>query len=139
MSAPAPSALLASGELEREVLARLARGGLSVWDTELRHQLRRRGHPLEALPGVLADLQRRGLIEAEMHYRLTPAGAELVPAAMRPAPIAISSAPWSNPPLSPPTRRRRARPAARAVARTRAARKPATAFRPARDTERLVT
>lgn len=139
MSAPAPPALPDVRELEREVLLRLARGGLSVWDTELRYQLNRHGHPLENVPGLLADLQRRGLIEAEMHYRLTSAGAQLVPAAMRPAPIAISSTPWSNPPLPLPTRARRARTAAGTSARTRANRKTARAFRPARETERLVT
>ncbi|MGO9754646.1 MAG: hypothetical protein ACLP50_16020 [Solirubrobacteraceae bacterium] len=90
---------LADGKLDHEILLRIARGGLHIADAELRYQLGRRGGPLGRLAGLLVDLQRRGLIEAEMHYRLTPAGAKLLHAHERPAARALSSLPWSNLPL----------------------------------------
>ena len=96
MSAPAPPALPDVRELEREVLLRLARGGLSVWDTELRYQLVRRGHTLTPSgsprrPGGPRAHRERGPLSPDL------VGARLVPAAERPAPTAISSIPWTVP------------------------------------------
>jgi hypothetical protein len=94
----APEATKTPTELEREILTRIARGGLLICETELRYQLERRGHNRLDLLEVLTDLERRGLIESETHFRLTPAGAGRVPARDQPAPRAISSIPWSSPP-----------------------------------------
>src|SRR5450755_2649922 len=131
VTAAAPArAARGTAHTEREVLTRIARGGLLICETELRYQLQRRGMDLGSLPGLLADLQHRGLIESETHYRLTAAGAALVPAGGdRPAPRALSSIPWSSPPTPargpraprPPTAGDRPPPGTPA-ARTRASR-----------------
>ena len=84
-------------QTEREVLTRIARGGLLIAEDELYYQLQRHGVKPGQAPGLLADLQQRGLIESQTHYRLTPAGAELVPAGDRPAPAGISPTRWSSP------------------------------------------
>jgi hypothetical protein len=110
-------------ELDREVLTTIARGGLLICETELRYQLARRGQDRPDLLELLADLERRGLIESETHYRLTATGAQRVSASDRPAPRAISSIPWSTPPRPSPivpraraSRGARRKPAGRAAA-----------------------
>lgn len=110
-------------QVDREILTRIAGGGLLLCETELRYQLARRGHHRRDLLELLADLERRGLIESETHYRLTLEGAAEVPARDRPAAPAISSIPWSSPPrpspIIPPTRpsrRARRNPAGRLAA-----------------------
>jgi hypothetical protein len=91
-----------SAEFDSELLTNIARGGLLICEPELHYQLARRGHDTASLPALLANLEKRGLIESAVHYRLTPAGAQLVPARERPAPAAISSIPWTVPPSTPP-------------------------------------
>jgi len=81
-----------AGELELELLTRIARAGLHICETELRYQLRSHGQP--DLLGLLADLEQEGFIESETHYRLTAKGAARVPAGDRPGPRSISSIPW---------------------------------------------
>ncbi|MGO9955970.1 MAG: hypothetical protein ACLP50_08305 [Solirubrobacteraceae bacterium] len=120
---------------DRELLTPIARGGLLISETELRYQLQRRAMDLGALPGLLADLQQRGLIESETHYRLTLAGAALVAVGDRPAPRGISSIPWANQPL--PTSCRPSRRRAASTAPTRASQ--AKAVRGGRKTARLMT
>ncbi len=83
-------------EPQREILTRIACGGLLICETELRYQLARDGHHGPELLDLLAELQQQGLIESEIHYRLTQEGAALVPAPDRPAPRAISSIPWTS-------------------------------------------
>ncbi len=125
-------------DLDVEVLTRVARGGLLICEAELRYQLARRSHGPARVPGLLADLEQRGLIESAVHYRLTPAGAQLVPAAERPAPAAISSVPWTVPP-TPATAT--GAPAGRSPARDQArpaSRSPRT-VRPRRKTEAVMT
>jgi hypothetical protein len=62
---------------ERQILARVSRliGGP---ERELRYQLERKDdHPLarrEELLDVLAELEDRGLVVSELHFRLTEAG-----------------------------------------------------------------
>jgi hypothetical protein len=107
-------------DLHLGILTRIARGGLHIPDAELRYQLARHAQPSERLPQRLADLQRRGLIEAETHYRLTRAGAQLLPADQRPAERAIGGIPWANQPLPPPLSRRPARRRAAPMAPTAA-------------------
>lgn len=111
-----------AAELEREILTRIARGGLLICQTELRYQLRRHAHEHDHhLLNLLATLEQRGLIESETHYRLTPVGVARVPPGDRPFPRGISAIPWSRtpprsgrettpgapPPLRPPRRTRR--------------------------------
>ena len=67
---------------ERQILHRVDRGGMSICERELRYQLERKdNHPLAQEPellDVLADLQARGLIEAERCFRLTAEGRVLL-------------------------------------------------------------
>jgi hypothetical protein len=63
---------------DQRILVRVARGGIHIGEGELRYQLERKdNHPLaqaDELLDVLADLEARGLIEAELCFRLTPEG-----------------------------------------------------------------
>jgi hypothetical protein len=108
-------------EPQREILTRIARGGLLICETELRYQLARHGHHGPELLDLLAELEQQGLIESAIHYRLTPQGAALVPALDRPAPLAISSIPWTSAtprrPQKAPSRSRLRRPRTRTSGR----------------------
>jgi hypothetical protein len=63
---------------ERQILVRVARGGMLIGERELRYQLERKdSHPLaraDELLDVLAEIEAGGLIEAELCFRLTPQG-----------------------------------------------------------------
>jgi hypothetical protein len=63
---------------ERQILVRVDRGGIRIEERELRYQLERKdNHPLaqaDELLDVLAELEARGLIEAELCFRLTRQG-----------------------------------------------------------------
>lgn len=120
ITAVAPQATKTPAELEREILTRIARGGLLICETELRYQLRRRGHERPDLLELLADLEHRGLIQSETHYRLTAEGAARVPVADRPSPRAISSIPWTT---SPSEGTARQTPGAAGASRARPARR----------------
>jgi hypothetical protein len=65
---------------DRQILVRVDRGGILIGERELRYQLERKdAHPLaeeDELLGVLAELEARGLLEAELCFRLTAAGRE---------------------------------------------------------------
>jgi hypothetical protein len=67
---------------DEQILHRVARGGIHIQDRELRYQLQRKdNHPLaqeDELLDVLAQMKQRGLIEAEMCFRLTPLGRALL-------------------------------------------------------------
>jgi hypothetical protein len=69
-------------ESERQVLVRVQRGGILIGERELRYQLQRKDdHPLaqaDELLDVLAEMKARGLIEAEMCFRLTERGRVLL-------------------------------------------------------------
>ncbi len=62
---------------ERQILHRVDRA-VRIGEGELRYQLQRKDdHPLalaDELLDVLADLEREGLVEAELCLRLTPEG-----------------------------------------------------------------
>jgi hypothetical protein len=63
---------------ERQILLRVTRG-IHIEERELRYQLERKdNHPLAQVDNdrvdVLAEMKERGLIEAEMCFRLTPLG-----------------------------------------------------------------
>jgi hypothetical protein len=65
---------------DRQILVRVDRGGIHIGEGELRYQLQRKdAHPLaqeDELLDVLADLEARGLLEAELCFRLTAHGRE---------------------------------------------------------------
>lgn len=65
---------------EWQILHRVDRGGILIGERELRHQLDRKDdHPLareDELLDVLAELEARGLLEAELCFRLTAQGRE---------------------------------------------------------------
>jgi hypothetical protein len=71
---------------DSQILVRVARGGIRIGEGELRYQLAcKDNHPLARAPellDVLAELEARGLIDAELCFRLTTHGrarlAELV-------------------------------------------------------------
>ena len=71
--------LVIPGELEQEILARIDRASLHMCEAELRYQLRwdepRDGSLLEALD----ELERRGLVESSLHFRLSERGREQLP------------------------------------------------------------
>ena len=66
-------------DLEREILARIDRAGLHVCETELRHTLRWDERKHGSLLELLDELERRGLIESAIHFRLTDQGRGLLP------------------------------------------------------------
>ncbi len=149
LPAVATPAAIDPAQTKREILTRIARGGLLISEEELYYQLHRHGIDPRLLPDLLGDLQRRGLIESQTHYRLTPPGAELVPAGDRPAPAGISPTRWPSAPPAPVRNRTRraavivAAPAPRATptARARANRptSPRGAVRARRETEGSMT
>jgi hypothetical protein len=63
---------------DRQILVRVNRGGMHIGEGELRYQLERKdNHPLaqaDELLDVLADLEARGLLKAELCFRLTAQG-----------------------------------------------------------------
>jgi hypothetical protein len=65
---------------EQQILVRVDRGGIHIGEGELRYQLERKdAHPLaraDELLDVLADLEARGLLQAELCFRLTARGRE---------------------------------------------------------------
>jgi ParB/RepB/Spo0J family partition protein len=66
-------------ELEQEILARIDRAGLHVCEAELRHKLRWDEQKDGSLLDVLYELERRGLIESALHFRLTDQAARSSP------------------------------------------------------------
>jgi hypothetical protein len=63
---------------ERQILVRVDRGGILIGEGELRYQLQHKdNHPLaeaDELLDVLAEIEARGLLDAELCFRLTPDG-----------------------------------------------------------------
>lgn len=75
----APKPLQIPAELEQEILARIDRAGLHVCEAELRHTLRWDEQKSGSLLDVLDELERRGLIESAVHFRLTEHGRTRLP------------------------------------------------------------
>lgn len=69
-----------AAELEQEILSRIDRAGLHVCETELRHKLRWDEQKAGPLLDVLDQLEREGLIESALHFRLTEHGRTRLPA-----------------------------------------------------------
>ena len=65
-------------ELEQEILARIDRA-LLICEAELRYKLRWDDRTHGSLLGVLDELERNGLIESAIHFRLTEQGRAHLP------------------------------------------------------------
>jgi DNA-binding PadR family transcriptional regulator len=65
--------------LEQEILARIDRAGLHVCEAELRYKLRWDERRHGSLLGLLDELERQGLIESAIHFRLTEHGRAQLP------------------------------------------------------------
>ena len=70
----APKQLRIPAELEQEILARIDRAGLQICEAELRYKLRWDERKHGSLLELLDELERRGLIESAIHFRLTEHG-----------------------------------------------------------------
>jgi hypothetical protein len=66
-------------ELGQEILARIDRAGLHICEAELRHTLRWDDRRHGSLLELLAELERHGLIERALHFRLTDHGRTQLP------------------------------------------------------------
>jgi len=65
--------------LQQEVLTRIDRAGLHVCEAELRYKLRWDDQEHGALLELLDELERQGLIESALHFRLTDRGRAQLP------------------------------------------------------------
>jgi DNA-binding PadR family transcriptional regulator len=83
-----------SEDLEREILARIDRGGLHICEAELRRKLRWQEPGHGSLLQLLDELERRGLIESAIHFRLTEHGRAQVPADYEPPLRYGTGIPW---------------------------------------------
>ena len=81
-------------DLEREILARIDRAGLQVCEAELRHTLRWDDPAHGSLLELLAELERQGLIESALHFRLTDHGRTQLPESYEPPLRYGSGVPW---------------------------------------------
>ena len=66
-------------ETDRAIIGIVDRGGVHITEHELRHQLRRRSIDVVALLERMMDLERRGLMESTLCFRLTQAGIDSLP------------------------------------------------------------
>ena len=80
--------------LEQEILARIDRAALHICEAELRHTLgwdeRRDGSLLH----VLDELERQGLIQSALHFRLTEHGRTQLPDGYEPPLRYGTGIPW---------------------------------------------
>ena len=81
-------------ELEQEILARIDRAALHICEAELRYQLRWDEHRDGPLLDVLDELERRGLIESALHFRLSERGHAQLPDGYEPAVRYFGGIPW---------------------------------------------
>jgi hypothetical protein len=81
-------------DIDVGILLRIDRGVIAISETELRYQLHARQLDTRQLLERLIDLEARGLIESQLHVRLTPAGRAHLPADHQPPHRAGSQADW---------------------------------------------
>jgi len=81
-------------DLEREILVRVDRGGLHICEAELRRTLRWQEHKHGSLQALLDELERRGLIESAIHFRLTEHGRAHLPDDYQPPLRYGTGIPW---------------------------------------------
>jgi hypothetical protein len=66
-------------EREQEILVRIDRAALHICEAELRYQLRWDERRDGSLLEVLDELERRGLVESSLHFRLSDRGRKQLP------------------------------------------------------------
>ena len=66
-------------KLEQEIMVRIDRAALHICEAELRYQLRWDERRDGSLLEVLDELERRGLVESSLHFRLSEHGREQLP------------------------------------------------------------
>jgi hypothetical protein len=81
-------------ELEHQILARIDRAGLHICEAELRHTLRWQQQNHGPLLDVLRELEREGLIESALHFRLTDHGRTRLPHDYQPPLRYGTGIPW---------------------------------------------
>ncbi len=81
-------------ELEREILARIDRAGLRVCEAELRYKLRWEERQHGSLLELMDELERQGLIESAIHFRLTEHGRAQLPDDLDPPLRYGTGIPW---------------------------------------------
>lgn len=82
-------------ELEQQILARIDRAGLHICEAELRHTLHWDERAHGSLLELLAELERRGLIESAFHFRLTEHGRAQLPDGYEPPLRYGTGVPWT--------------------------------------------
>lgn len=80
--------------VEQEILARIDRAGTQICEAELRYKLRWDEHKEGSLLDVLDEMERRGLIESALHFRLTNHGRTALPDDYQPPLRYGSGIPW---------------------------------------------
>lgn len=93
----APKKLPIPGALELEILTRIDRG-VQISEAELRYKLRWDEQEHGPLLELLDELERRGLIESALHFRLTEHGRAQLPADYQPPLRYGSGIPWNDRP-----------------------------------------
>jgi hypothetical protein len=86
--------LAITAELEQEILARIDRAALHICEAELRYQLRWNEQREGSLLDVLDELERRGLVESSLHFRLSPHGRQQLPDGYEPPLRYGTGIPW---------------------------------------------
>lgn len=81
-------------KVTREILARIDSGGLHICEAELRDTLKWDDRRCGSLLALLDELERRGLIESALHFRLTERGHEELPDDYRPPRRYGTGIPW---------------------------------------------
>jgi len=81
-------------KLEQEVLVRIDRAALHICEAELRYQLRWDERRDGSLLEVLDELERRGLVESSLHFRLSEHGRERLPDDYKPPLRHGTGIPW---------------------------------------------
>ena len=79
--------------LEQEILARIDRG-VQICEAELRYKLRWDEHEHGSLLELLDELERQGLIESALHFRLTEHGRARLPDDYEPPLRCGNGIPW---------------------------------------------
>jgi DNA-binding PadR family transcriptional regulator len=82
-------------DLEQEILIRIDRAGLHVCEAELRYKLRWEERKHGSLLELLDELERQGLIESALHFRLTEHGRARLPEDYEPRPRYGTGIPWT--------------------------------------------
>lgn len=81
-------------ELTQEILGRIDRAGLHICEAELRYKLGWNEREHGSLLELLDELERLGLIESALHFRLTEHGHTLLPDDYRPPRRYGTGIPW---------------------------------------------